>query len=89
MDLEFQFLVTVQLPRKAQATKSTRTELSSYCEPGLQVLSINNFLTVIYVIRDLHMFEFISMHAPIGEAEFPGTNTIDTSPCLTQKSLCR
>ena len=43
MDLKFQFLLTVQLARKAQATKGTGIELSSYCVPGFQVLGINIF----------------------------------------------
>lgn len=33
-NLECQFLLTVQLTRETWDTKSTETELSSYCDPG-------------------------------------------------------
>lgn len=41
MDLEFQFLLTVQPAGKAQATEGTGAKLSSYCDPGFQVPGIN------------------------------------------------
>ena len=55
MDLEFQFLLTVQPAGKAQATKGTRIKLSSYCNPGFQVLGINIFSIVIYRVKDTHV----------------------------------
>lgn len=77
MALEFQLLLTVQLARETQDTETTETELSSFCDPGFQVAGSNNFSTVIYMIKDTDMCELYSMPAPIGDAEFQGTGTID------------
>lgn len=66
-DLEFQSFLTVELARKAQASKSTRTELSSYSEPGFQVAFINNFPS--WFIWTLTCVSFTCVCASTGDAE--------------------
>lgn len=90
MDLEFQFLLTGQLARKAQVTESSGTELPSYFLPGFQVPFIGNFSPVTYVAKDTHRCELNRCACPSGDIELPCTGAIhvDASPVLTQESLC-
>lgn len=86
MDLEFQFLLMVQPAGKDQATNGTGIKLSSYCEPGFQVPSINIFSVVIYRVKDTHV-TFTGVQAPICDVAFPGQDAIPAFLSYSKKPM--
>lgn len=78
-------IISADIKPSEKITGNIGREISSYCKPIFHMAGASRFSAGICMIEDLCS---AWIHSPMADTEFPDSDIVIASPCVTNQSLC-